>query len=202
MSGRNFMAEARIASGLNILFGACLIVSPWVFGYQATGLAATWNSVIVGTLIAILAAINCFSKHIYASPNWMSVILAPWITLSPLVYGYAANPGGFGDNLLLYLLIVGCAVSSDNAATIGEKQRRSGTRGGGLGRNRRGATLSSPRCDGHHACGTHAPIAACSDPGLKSQWTMRDAVCWLFNTVATTLHACRLRPHIIRSLRR
>jgi hypothetical protein len=134
MSGRDFITEARIASGLNILFGAWLIVSPWVFGYQATGSGATWNSVIVGTLITILAASNCFSKHVHASPNWMSVILAPWITLSPLVYGYAANPGGFGDNLLLYLLIAGCAVSSDIAATIGEKQRHSGTQvpGGSL----------------------------------------------------------------------
>jgi hypothetical protein len=130
MSGRNFMTEARIASGLNILFGAWLIVSPSVFGYEGTGSPATWSSVIVGTLIAILAANHCCSKHIHAGP----VGLACWprgITLSPLVGGYAANPGGFGDNLLLCLLIAGCAVSSDNAATIGEKQRHSGTQGPG-----------------------------------------------------------------------
>lgn len=131
MSRRNLMTEARIASGLNILFGVWLIVSPWVFGYQARGLAATWNSVIVGTLIAILAASNCFSKHLHASPNWICTILAPWITLSPWVYGYAANSGGFADNLVLYLLIAGFAVSGDIAATIGEEQRYSGARAHG-----------------------------------------------------------------------
>jgi SPW repeat len=121
MSTRNYAAEARAASGINILLGVWLLVSPWVFGYQAAGSAAIWNSVIVGALIAIFAAGNCFSRRIRTSCNWINVLLAVWTMLSPLVYGYAANIGGFGDNLVLAILIAAFAICSDEAAAIGEK---------------------------------------------------------------------------------
>jgi hypothetical protein len=40
MLTRSHAARARIASGMNILLGLWLLVSPWVFRYQATGEAA------------------------------------------------------------------------------------------------------------------------------------------------------------------
>lgn len=69
MLTRDYAAEARAASGINILLGVWLLVSPWVFDYRAAGLAAIWNSVIVGALIAVFAASNCFSQRIRASCN-------------------------------------------------------------------------------------------------------------------------------------
>jgi hypothetical protein len=56
MLTRNSAAQVHTASGLNILLGIWLLASPWVFGYHTVGPAAIWNSVIVGALIAILAA--------------------------------------------------------------------------------------------------------------------------------------------------
>jgi hypothetical protein len=53
---RNYAAQARTASGINVLLGIWLLVSPWLFGYSAVGLPAILNSVIVGALVAILAA--------------------------------------------------------------------------------------------------------------------------------------------------
>jgi hypothetical protein len=121
MLTRNCAAEARVASGINILLGIWLLVSPWVFGYQAAGQAAIWNSVIVGALIAILAASNCFAQHVHTSPNWINVLLALWAMISPVVYGYTANTAGLGDNLLLAILIAAFAICSDGAATAGRK---------------------------------------------------------------------------------
>ncbi len=100
MLTRNYTPQARTASGINILLGICLLLSPWVFGYRTAGSAAIWNSVIVGALIAILAASNCFSEHVRTGPNWINVLLALWTMISPLMYGYAANTGGLGDNLI------------------------------------------------------------------------------------------------------
>jgi SPW repeat len=122
MLARNYATQARTASGMNILLGIWLLVSPWVFGYQAAGSAAMWNSVIVGALIAILGASNCFSQRIHTSPNWINVLLALWTMISPLVYGYTANTGGLGDNVILAILIAAFAVCSDGAATAGEKR--------------------------------------------------------------------------------
>jgi hypothetical protein len=122
MLTRNYAAQAaRTASGINILLGIWLLVSPWVFGYQAAGSAAIWNSVIVGVLIAILAASNCFSRRTRTGLNWINVLLALWIMISPLVYGYTANTGGLEDNLVLALLIAAFAICSDGATTAGEK---------------------------------------------------------------------------------
>ncbi len=120
MLTRNYAAQARTPSGINILLGISLLVSPWVFGYQAAGSAAIWNSVIVGALIAILAASSCFSRHTRTGLNWINLLLALWTMISPLVYGYTANTGGLEDNLVLAILIAAFAICSDGATT-GEK---------------------------------------------------------------------------------
>jgi hypothetical protein len=53
---RNRAAQARTGSGINVLLGIWLLVSPCLFSYNAVGLPAIWKSVIVGALVAILAA--------------------------------------------------------------------------------------------------------------------------------------------------
>lgn len=117
----NYDAQARIASGINILLGIWLLVSPWVFGYQPAGSAAIWNSVIVGALIAILAAGNCFSRHTRTGLNWINVLLALWTMISPLVFGYTANIGGLRDNLVLGILVAWSAICSDDAMIAAKK---------------------------------------------------------------------------------
>lgn len=107
--------QARIASGVNILLGVWLLVSPWVFGYQAAGSAAIWNSAIIGVLIAILAAGNCLSYHVRTGLNWIIVLLALWTMISPLVYGYTANTGSVGNNIVLGVLVAWFAICSDDA---------------------------------------------------------------------------------------
>ncbi len=48
----DYAAQARTASGINILLGIWLIVSPWVFNYSGRG--PVLNSVYGGALIALL----------------------------------------------------------------------------------------------------------------------------------------------------
>jgi hypothetical protein len=115
-----YAAQPHAANGINVFLGIWLLVSPWVFGYHAAGAAATWNSVIVGALIAILAARSCFSPYTHTSLNWINVLLALWTMICPLVYGYTANTGGLGDNLILAILIAGFAIYSDGAARAGQ----------------------------------------------------------------------------------
>jgi prepilin signal peptidase PulO-like enzyme (type II secretory pathway) len=120
MLNGNYDAQARAASGVNIVLGISLIVSPWVFGYAA-GSRAAWNSVIVGALIVILAAGNCFSYRTRTGPNWINVLLALWTMISPLVYGYTGNIGGVVDNIALAILVAGFAICSDGAMTAAKK---------------------------------------------------------------------------------
>lgn len=122
MLAQNYVRQARTASGINIFLGISLILSPWAFGYQAAGPGAIWNSVIVGALIATLAASSTFSKHTPTARYWINVLLALWTMISPVVYGYTANAGGLGDNVILAVLIAAFAICSDGARTAAEKQ--------------------------------------------------------------------------------
>jgi hypothetical protein len=110
-----------MASAMNILLGTSLLVSPWVFGYQAAGAAAIWNSVLVGALVAILAASNALAAHPRTSVYWFNVLLALWTLISPVRYGYASNTVGFVDNLVIAVLIAALAISGDAATSVAER---------------------------------------------------------------------------------
>jgi SPW repeat len=119
---RNYVTHARTANGINVFLGISLLVSPWVFGYQAAGAGAIWNSVIVGALIAVLAASSSFSK---AHPH--GTLLDQCIAGSvghdfPVVFGYTANAGGVGDNMILAVLIAALSICADGARTAGEQR--------------------------------------------------------------------------------
>ena len=96
---------------------------PWVFYYQATGTPATLNSVYLGVLIAIFAAIRLASLRATAGLSWVNLILALWTIASPWVYGYSANVGGVRDNVILGVVIAVLAIWSWSA-TIAEQKHR------------------------------------------------------------------------------
>jgi uncharacterized membrane protein YczE len=118
---RNYIAQARTASGVNVLLGTWLLVSPWLFGYSAVGLPAILNSVIVGTLIALLAASRQVSPPTSTNRSWVILVLALWTIASPWIYGYEANLGGLRDNVVLGIGMAALAILSWGASTAEQK---------------------------------------------------------------------------------
>jgi SPW repeat len=114
---RDYAAQARIASGINILLGVWLIDSPWIFDYS--GSAAVLNSIFVGVLIAVLAASRLASLRNTAGLSAVNLILAMWIIASPWVCGYSTNVGAVRDNLLLGIAIATFASWSGSATFFG-----------------------------------------------------------------------------------
>lgn len=78
---RDYVAQARMASGVNILLGIWLIFSPWGFDYS--GKSAVLSSVTVGALISLLAAIRLASLHNSAGVSGINFLLAFWTAASP-----------------------------------------------------------------------------------------------------------------------
>ena len=78
---RDYAAQARTASGANIVLGIWLIVSPWIFDYS--GKSAVLSGVTVGVLIALLAAIRVTSSHNSAGLSGINLLLAFWTIVSP-----------------------------------------------------------------------------------------------------------------------
>lgn len=112
----NYTAQARLTGGINVVLGVWLLVSPWVFGYHV-GSEASWNSVIVGALIALLAAFRAYSARVYPSLSWINLLLALWTVVSPWAWGYAENVDARLDNVVLGVMIAGLAGWSGGAST-------------------------------------------------------------------------------------
>jgi len=131
---RDYAAQARTASAINIMLGIWLLVSPWMFKYSAMGPAATLNSVIVGALIAVLAAVRLHSWRDTTPFSGVNLVLALWTIASPWVYGYAANANvvfadgyvnGVRDNVILGVVIAALAIWS-GGTTIAQAKHPSG----------------------------------------------------------------------------
>jgi hypothetical protein len=117
---RDYAVQARAASGINIVLGTWLIASPWVFNYS--GRVAVLNSVFVGALIALLAAIRLATLRDSAGLSGVNLVLALWTIASPWVCGYAANVGGVRDNVILGIVIAALAIWSASATVAEQKQ--------------------------------------------------------------------------------
>lgn len=93
--------EINIPAGINLLLGIWLFVSPWVYGAYTH--ASSWNSWIVGALIAILAAIR-LKSHV-TGVSWFNTVLGVWVFFSPWIYGYTYNTDRFVNSLCLGVLV-------------------------------------------------------------------------------------------------
>lgn len=97
-------AQTMIASGLNMVAGLWLVISPAVFG--STSSASTWNHALVGILLTCLAAARYFNASMPAWLSWINVVLGAWIFLSPWLFGYVDTPRLLWSNMLIGLLIM------------------------------------------------------------------------------------------------
>jgi hypothetical protein len=110
-SSRNFKADT--ASALSGLLGIWLVSSPWVFDYG--GKYPVLNSMLVGALIAMLAAIRLFSSRGGAAVNGMRVSLGLWTIVSPWASGYVANKPAVANNLMVGVFVTALAIWSGRA---------------------------------------------------------------------------------------
>jgi hypothetical protein len=99
------------ASGLTLIAGIWLIVSPFILGY-ADVQHALGNDMIVGGVVAILAALRLGAKAETAWAGWMDVLLGVWLIVAPFVLGYTARPNALWNNVILGAVIAALAVWS------------------------------------------------------------------------------------------
>lgn len=115
MTDRDYAAQARTASGINVLLGIWLIISPWVFGYASAGPAVMWNSVVVGALVLILAATRFSTPHTAPGLSWAAIVLGLWTIASPWIYVYQSLSNAMWDNIATGIAIVLVALWSGGA---------------------------------------------------------------------------------------
>jgi hypothetical protein len=84
--------QVTTASGLNIIAGLWLIISPFVLGYSSLT-AATWGSIIVGIIIAAIAAVRAFCPGEMVWLSWVNVVLGSGWSSRRSFSGSPVTPG-------------------------------------------------------------------------------------------------------------
>lgn len=91
----------RVCDVLNLILGAVLVLSPWIFGF-ASG-AQTQNAVISGIVIMVLsiAALAAFMEW----EEWINLLAGLWVVVSPWVFGFAGAAVAMWTHVIIGVLV-------------------------------------------------------------------------------------------------
>lgn len=91
----------RSLAGLNFLFGAWLVVSPYILNY-APG-QERWEQTIAGIVVLLASAIRYFSPaQVWAS--WISMLAGLWMIIAPYATSYTTT-AAYWNEVIFGILI-------------------------------------------------------------------------------------------------
>lgn len=97
---------------VNLVLGVWIVISPWTLGFAAEQTAA-WNAYIVGVIIAVAALAALVNFHKWE--EWVNVVLAAWLIVSPWALGTAALSALVWNQVIVGLVIGALAIWSSVA---------------------------------------------------------------------------------------
>ena len=98
-------SQARTASAVNIVAGIWLILAPFILGYTSI-VQALWNDIVVGIVVAVIAAIRIFTPVRSSWLSWVNVILGFWLIVAPFILRYPIATPRWNDIILGIIIIV------------------------------------------------------------------------------------------------
>lgn len=107
-------AQARAASGTNIVLGIWLILSPWI--YDLVGTTPVVTEVLIGFLIAILAACRLAEIRLSLGLSGVNFVLGVWTLSAPWVVDYGSNEAAVRNNVVVGVAIALLALWSAGAS--------------------------------------------------------------------------------------
>ena len=113
------VAQTKSASGINVLLGCWLIVSPWIFSY-AGNQGGMWNSIVAGIIVLLVAANRIYSPRSGVTLSWLNLLLGLWTIASPWIYGYYDNAAAMWDCVAVGIAIVAMASWSRRGTVLTE----------------------------------------------------------------------------------
>lgn len=96
--------QLRWATGLSIIAGLWLLISPFILGYSDRT-NAVWDDVILGIAIAIIAALRLWWFSDMAWLSWLNLILGAWVVISPWVLGFSDQSTAMADNVIVGVIV-------------------------------------------------------------------------------------------------
>ena len=92
---------AKLCDVANLILGAILFFSPWMFGFDAG--RSSENAHIAGVVIAVLAIAALAAFAVWE--EWLNLIVGLWTLVSPWVLGFQ------GTKAMTVSVIIGIAVA-------------------------------------------------------------------------------------------
>jgi len=99
-----YTANATTASGLNVIAGIWLIISPFVVGFSDL-FNPMWNNIIVGIAVLILAGIRAADPARNVVLSWINFLLGIWLIISPFAFQVSASPRILWNNIILGIIV-------------------------------------------------------------------------------------------------
>jgi hypothetical protein len=93
--------NARLCDVANLILGAILFFSPWIFGFDAG--KASENANIAGIVIAVIAIAALAAFAIWE--EWLNLIVGLWTLVSPWLLGFQ------GTKAMTVTVVIGAAVA-------------------------------------------------------------------------------------------
>ena len=101
------MRRAEFENWTNIVLGAWLFISPWIFLSAPAGQASAWNLWVVGALIF---GVSIFAlKDLKPWEEWINLVLGAWVILSPWLFGYATEMPLMWNSVIVGIGVVASA---------------------------------------------------------------------------------------------
>lgn len=91
---------------INLAAGLWLVASPWIYGGVGPADRMAWNSIIVGIVIAVVAAVRLMAGARAAELGWINVILGAWMIASPFVYGYTGDGARTANSIVVGVIVL------------------------------------------------------------------------------------------------
>jgi len=79
--------NARLCDVANLILGAFLFLSPWIFGFEAG--VASQNAHVAGIVIAVLAIAALAAFAVWE--EWLNLLVGLWTLVAPWVLGFQGN---------------------------------------------------------------------------------------------------------------
>lgn len=111
-----------VASGVNLVAGIWLMVSPFVLGFTGSVMS---NVFFVGLLVALFALVRMFTVETTGWLSWLNAVLGVWLLISPLFMA-ALSVGAIWNSIILGVIVIIAGVSSAMGSTMGHGHPKMG----------------------------------------------------------------------------
>jgi len=97
--------NAKLCDAANLILGAFLFISPWIFGYGGTRAAENANITGIAIVALAIAALSAFAVW----EEWLNLVAGLWALVSPWALGFHQTTAAMTVCVVVGILVAALA---------------------------------------------------------------------------------------------